>query len=92
MKRSEVLQAVELFSGLPPLEAVKATGSVFVGHCQEPTKGRRSLATYDMSRAPLHCVPMLPMEGIMKDGVDYVGLLLKTTYGTVDASARWQAH
>ena len=100
MKRSEIPQAADLFSGMPPLEAVKALISIFVGHCQEPSKGRRSLMAFDISRAHFHGVPArrvfveLPKEEHedIKDGVDYVGLLLKSMYGTVDASARWQAH
>ena len=100
MKTTEIPQAADLFSGMPPLEAVKALMSIFVGHCQEPSKGRRSLMAFDIRRAHFHGVPAsrvsveLPEEehDDIKDGGDYAGLLLKSMYGTVDASARSQAH
>jgi hypothetical protein len=100
MRKSDVPSAAELFSGMPPLEGMKALASIFVGHCHEADKGRRHLAMYDISRAHFHGTPLrrlfieLPAEEQedIKDGGDYVGLLLKTMYGTVDASARWQAH
>ena len=100
MKKSEIPQAADLFSGMPPLEAVKILLGIFVGHCREPSKGPRTLAMYDVSRAHFHGVPTrrlfieLPEEEKqdITDGGDYVGLLQKCMYGTVDASARWQAH
>ena len=100
MKKSEIPQATDLFSGMPPLEAVKALLSIFVGHCQEVTKDNRALAMYDISRAHFHGVPVrrlfieLPEEEKedVTDGKDHAGLLQKSMYGTVDASARRQAH
>ena len=82
MKKPEIPQAADLFSGMPPLEAVKALLSIFVGHCQEATKGNRALAMYVISRAHFHGVPVrrlfieLPEEEKedVTDGKDYVGI------------------
>ena len=103
MPATERPEAAELFSGMPPLECLKALLSIFVGHVHEGNRGKRSLLMCDVSRAHFHGVPLrrlfieLPdeeKERIRRSGDegDYVGLLLKTMYGTVDASARWQAH
>ena len=45
--------AAELFSGMTPLESVKALLSLFVSHSQEEAKGKRTLTMSDLSRA--HC-------------------------------------
>lgn len=99
MRKSDVPPASDLFSGMPPLESVKMLLSLFVAHNQEETKGARTLAMYDISRAHFHGVPVrrlfieLPEEERERHvDKDYVGLLKKSMYGTVDASARWQAH
>ena len=97
MKKSDVPSAAELFNGMPPLESVKALFSV--SHSQEEAKGKRTLAMYEISCVHFHGVPVrrvfveLPDEEkerlARENGPDleYVGLC-----GTVDASARWQAH
>ena len=104
MKKSDVPSATELFSGMPTLESVSALLSLFVSHSQEETKGKRTVAMYDISRAHFHGVPVrrlfveLPDEekGCLARGngtdLEYVGLLRKCMYGTVDASARWHKH
>ena len=38
MKKSDVPSAAELFSGMPPLESVKALFSLFVSESQEEVK------------------------------------------------------
>ena len=43
MKKSDIPSATELFSGMPPLESVKAPLSLFVSHSQEKEKGKRTL-------------------------------------------------
>ena len=56
MKKSDVPCAAEFFSGLPPLESLKALLSLFVSHSQEEAKGKRTLAMYDFSRSHFHGV------------------------------------
>ena len=51
MKKSDVRTAVELFSGMPPLERVKAFLSLFLSYNQEEAKDKRTLAMYGISRA-----------------------------------------
>ena len=53
-KKSDVTSAAELFSGIPPLEGVRALLSLFVSHSQEEAKGKRILAMCDISRAHFH--------------------------------------
>ena len=87
---------------MPPQESVKALLSLFVSLCQEEAKGKPTLATYDISRAHFHEVPVrrafveLPREEkerlTREEGNTLDGLLRKYIYGTVDAGARWQAH
>ena len=103
MKKSDVPSAAELFSGMPPLESVKALLSLFVSHSQEEVKGKGTLAC-DISRAHFHEVlerrvfvelpdeekERLPRESGLD--LEYVGLLRKCMYGAVDASARRQGH
>ena len=61
MKKSDVLSAAELFSGMPPMESVKAHFSLSVRlpqsrRCRKDCK--RFLAMYDISRAHFHGVPV----------------------------------
>ena len=58
MKKSDFLCAAELFSGMPPLESVKALLSLFISHIQEEAKGNQTLAMCDISRAHFHGVPL----------------------------------
>ena len=44
LKKSDVPSAAELFSGMPPLESVKALLSLFVSHSQEEAIGKRTTA------------------------------------------------
>ena len=99
MKKSNVPSAAELFSGMPPLESVKALLSLFVSHTQEGVKGKHILAVYDISRAPLHGTPVrrefveLPTKRqrlAREEGqnLEHVGLMSKCMYAAVDASAR----
>lgn len=83
MERSEVSQTAGLFSGRPPVEAVKALLSVFAcRRCPLPP----------CARAPP--VVELPDEekATDDDGLGCVGLLVNSTCGAVGASARWWAH
>ena len=94
-KPHELPGAAELFSGMPPLEAVKALCSLFVSRAHGGED--LCLATYDISRAHFYGVPTrrlwveLPPEDTVGDKEPMVGLLKRTRYGTVDASARWQS-
>ena len=91
----ELPGAAELFSGMPPLESVKALCSLFVSRAYEGED--MCLATYDSSRAHFYGTPLrrlwveLPPEDAVGDKGPVVGLLKRTMYGTVDASARWQS-
>ena len=96
--------AAELFTEMPPLESVKALVSLFVSHCQDNAKGKRTLALYDISRAHFHGVPVRRLfvelseeekERLARENghdLEYFGWLRKCICGTVDASARWQSH
>ena len=100
-KNSDVPSAAELVSGMPSLESVQALLSLF---SQEETKGKRTLAIHDISRAHFHVLlvrrvfvemPDEEKERLTRESgpdLEHVGLLRKCVYGTVDASARWQAH
>ena len=103
-KKSDVPSAAELFSGMPPLETVKAPFSLFVSHSHQEEKGKRTLAMYDISRAHVHGVPVrrVPVElrtrrkrgsHVRTDLIwNTLACMGKCMYGTVDSSALGQAH
>ena len=81
---------------MPPLESVKkSVVSLFVSHYQEEAKGKRTLAMYDISRAHIHGVPVRRVRRVFVELPDEEKERLARENGpdgTVDASARWQAH
>ncbi len=90
------LPASQLFSALPPLEAVKVLlsnmTSVSLSNEWKPLKVRH----YDISRAHFQGAAQrliyikLPAEDRQKYGEDQVGRLVKSMYGTQDALHIWQ--
>ena len=98
-KQGKILRALpasQLFSAMPPLEAVKVLVSIVVvvslSNKGEPSKLRH----YDISRAHFQGTAQrliyikLPAEDRQKYGEDKVGRLVKSMYGTQDASHIWQ--
>jgi len=92
------LQAAELFSAMPPLEAVKLLGSLYVSRKKSKRGLPLKLAFYDISRAHFYGEPVrdiyveLPEEAEEAADKTKCGLLEKSMYGTRDASQRWQDH
>ena len=96
----EKIPIEQLFSAMPPLEAVKSLISLFTSW---GVKGRAGvsakpykLATFDISRAHFYgrarrrVFVELVDEDREEYGQDKCGLLLKSMYGTQDASQIWQ--
>ena len=89
------LPAEQLFSAMPPLEALKILLSLKVTRKVSKKGKTLKIAHFDISRA--HFVPKaerevyveLPDEDKQK-ALDKVGRLLRTMYGTQDASHIWQ--
>ena len=88
--------ASQLFSAMPPLEAVKVIVSIMMSvslsNKGKPLKWRH----FDVSRAhfqgtsQIHIYIKLPAEDRQKFGEDKVGRLVKSMHGTRDASHIWQ--
>ena len=93
-KGQRVLPDHQLFSSMPPLEAMKILGSKMVTvKVSKPRRKPLKLKLYDISRAHLYGVAKrkvyvtLPME---EHEEGKCGLLEKSMYGTQDAAAIWQ--
>ena len=105
----EQLSASEVFSAMPPLEAMRSLVSLMVTWTREPPlhvkeslqkKGRKpgnfKIGIFDISRARFYgkarrrIFVELEEEFRKEHGEDKCGLLLKSWYGTQDASSRWQ--
>ncbi|CAK0893091.1 unnamed protein product, partial [Prorocentrum cordatum] len=105
----EQLEASEVFSAMPPLEAMRSLVSLMVTwtreaplHIQESLrkKGRKpgnfKIGFFDISRAHFYGKAQrgifveLEEESRKEYGEDKCGLLLKSWYGTQDASKIWQ--
>ena len=89
------LFASQLFSAMPPLEAVKALVSIkmSVGSSSEskPLKLRDDTSNTDFHGTAQSLTHVrLPAEDRQKYGEDKGGRLIKSTYGTQDASRMWQ--
>ena len=88
------LTAAELFSSMPPLEALKLQASLMVSRKYSKRGRRLKIAVFDISRDHMYGVAQrkvyvqLP-EGDQEPGT--VGLLNKSLYGTQDASHIWQS-
>ena len=91
--KTQWMEAAELFSAMPPLEALKLMMSILVGRGRTTRGGVLKMGLYDISRAHFYGVAKrrvfvaLPEEEA-KPGK--CALLLRTMYGTRDASATWQ--
>ena len=94
MEKSDVPSAAELFSGMPPLESVKALLSPLERKASEPLRCKTSAVRTSMEHGCEEELPeekgRLPREN--GHDLEYIGLLRKCMSGTVDACARWQAH
>ncbi|CAK0882435.1 unnamed protein product [Prorocentrum cordatum] len=105
----EQLEASEVFSAMPPLEAMRSLVSLMVTWAREPPlhvqeslrkKGRKpgnfKIGFFDISRAHFYGKAQrrifveLEEESRKEYGEDKRGLLLKSWYGTQDASKIWQ--
>ncbi|CAK0821340.1 unnamed protein product, partial [Prorocentrum cordatum] len=105
----EQLEASEVFSAMPPLEAMRSLVSLMVTWTREPPlhiqeslrkKGRKpgnfKIGFFDISRAHFYGKAQrrifveLEEESRKEYGEDKCGLLLKSWYGTQDASKIWQ--
>ena len=88
-----VLPDAELFSGTPPLEAMKVLGSLLVSR-QTSSRGLKlKLAFWDISRAFFYGLArrdvFIELPDMEQDGI-HCGQLLKSMYGTQDAPAVFQ--
>ena len=81
---------------MPPLEAVKMLVSIMMSVSLSNTGKPLKLRHYDISRAHFQGTAQrliyfrLLAEDRQKDGEDKVGRMVKSTYGTQDASHIWQ--
>ena len=88
----EKLEIDQLFSSMPPLEALMLLISEFTTLSRQNYK----LAMFDISRAHFYGVAQrrvfveLTDEDKKEFGRDKCGLLMKSMYGTQDASKIWQ--
>ena len=87
----------QLFSAMPPLEAVKVLVSIMVSvslsNRGKPLKLRHcdiSRAHFQRTAQRLILIKLPPAEDRQKYGEDKVGRLVKSMYGTQDASHIWQ--
>ena len=91
-KIQRALPASPLFSAMPPLEAVKVLVSIMMSVILSNKGKPLKLRHYDISRAHFQGTAQrltyirLPAEDRQKFGEDKVGRLIKSMYGTQDAS------
>ena len=95
-KIQRALPASQWFSAMPPLEAVKVLVLIMMS-VSLTSKGKPlKLRHHDISRAHFQGTDQrliyirLPAEDRQKHGEDKVGRLIKSMYGTQDASHIWQ--
>ncbi len=98
-KLVDQLSPEETFSSMPPLEALMLLTSLFMTEEVPPHKVRaanKKLGIFDIKRAHFYgkarrrVFVELDEEDRKKHGSDKCGLLLRSMYGTQDASAIWQ--
>ena len=95
-KIQRALPAAQLFSAMPPLEALKLLGSLLMSLPHSRAGRSLKVRHYDVSRAHFMGKAQrtiyieLPEEERQRLGPDVVGLLLRSMYGTQDASHIWQ--
>ncbi|CAK0809617.1 unnamed protein product, partial [Prorocentrum cordatum] len=92
----EQLEASEVFSAMPPLEAMRSLVSLMVTWTRGRKPGNFKIGFFDISRAHFYGKAQrrifveLEEESRKEYGEDKCGLLLKSWYGTQDASKIWQ--
>ncbi|CAK0815838.1 unnamed protein product, partial [Prorocentrum cordatum] len=95
-KVQRALPAAQLFSAMPPLEAVKILMSKMMTGGVSKSGKRLKLRHYDISRAHFMGKAQrlvyirLPAEDRQRYGEKMLGRLVKSMYGTQDASHLWQ--
>ena len=95
-KIQRALPASQLFSALPPLEAVKVLVSTMMSVSLSNKRKPLKLRHYDISREHFQGTAQrliyirLPAEDRQKYGEDKIGGCIKSVYGTQDASHIWQ--
>ena len=95
-KIQRALSASQLFSGMPPLEAVQVLVSNMMSVSLSDRGKPLKLRHYDISRAYFQgtardsLTSNFPAEDRQKYGEDKVGGLIKSMCGTQDASHTWQ--
>ena len=91
--RTDVLPEHESFSAMPPLEALKLLCSIMVSTKTSKAGKPLKLKLYDISRAHFYGESRRKVYTNLPEGDESPGhcaLLLKTMYGTQDASSVWQ--
>ena len=92
----ELYPLLNLFSAMPPLETVKVLVSIMMSVSLSNEVKPLKLRRYDISRAHFQGTAQrliyirLPAEDRQKYGEDKVGRLIKSMFGTQDASHIWQ--
>ena len=95
-KIQRALPASQLFSAMPPLAAVNVLVSIMMSVSLSNKGKPMKLRHYDISRAHFQGTAQrpiyikLPEEDRQKYGEDEVGRLVKSMYGTQDASHIWE--
>ena len=95
-KIQRALPASQVFSAMLPLEAVKVLVSIMMSVSLSNKGKPLKLRHHDISRAHFQGTAQrliyvrLPAEDRQKHGEDKVGRLIKSMYGTQDASHIWQ--
>ena len=91
-KIHRALPASQVFSAMPPLDAVNVLVSIMMSVSMSKKKEPLELTHYDISGAHFQGTAQikLPAENRQKYGEDKVGRLIKSMYGTQDASHIWQ--
>ena len=94
-KQHGALPAHMLFSNMPPLEAAKILCSLLASKRTSKNGKLLKLALYDISRAHFYGESQRDVYVTLPEGDEAEGMcarLLKTMYGTQDASHVWQEH
>ena len=92
-KKGQMLDDAELFSAMPPLEALKVLCSLMVSMKASKHGGALKLRILDISRAHFYGESRRPVYANLPPGREQEGKcarLRKSTYGTQDASSIWQ--
>ena len=91
--KTRVLQDAQLFSAMPPLEAMKALCSLMMTRQVSKQKKPPKVGFCDVSRAHLYGITQRGLFVDLPDELKQAGTcgrLLRSLYGTQDASNIWQ--